>query len=59
MQTRAPAEPEVRDFSAEVVGIDDRTVTLDETYFYAESGGQPADRGTLGDARVVDVQTGE
>ncbi|MFD1686704.1 alanyl-tRNA editing protein [Halobellus litoreus] len=59
MQTRAPAEPEVREFSAEVVGIDDRTVTLDETYFYAESGGQPADRGTLGDARVVDVQTGE
>ena len=59
MQTRAPAEPDVREFSAEVVGIDGRTVTLDETYFYAESGGQPADRGTLGDARVVDVQTGE
>ncbi|QCC47096.1 alanyl-tRNA editing protein [Halobellus limi] len=59
MQTRAPEEPEVREFSAEVVGVDDRTVTLDHTYFYAESGGQPADRGTLGGTRVVDVQEGD
>jgi alanyl-tRNA synthetase len=57
MQTRAPSEPEVREFTAEVVGVDDRTVTLDETYFYAESGGQPADRGTLSGVPVVDVQT--
>ncbi|WP_311174217.1 alanyl-tRNA editing protein [Halobellus ordinarius] len=56
MQTRAPAEPEVREFTAAVVDVDDRTVTLDRTYFYAESGGQPADRGTLGGRRVVDVQ---
>jgi alanyl-tRNA synthetase len=56
MQTRAPAEPEVREFTAAVVDVDDRTVTLDRTYFYAESGGQPADRGTLGGIRVVDVQ---
>ncbi|MFD1597384.1 alanyl-tRNA editing protein, partial [Halobellus rarus] len=59
MQTRAPEEPEVREFSAEVVGVDDRTVTLDHTYFYAESGGQPADRGTLDGTRVADVQKGE
>ena len=57
MQTRAPAEPEIREFRAEVVGVDDRTVTLDQTYFYAESGGQPADRGTIDGARVTDVQT--
>ncbi len=32
---------------------------LDRTYFYPESGGQPADRGTLGGADVVDVQEDE
>jgi alanyl-tRNA synthetase len=31
-------------------------VELDATYFYPESGGQGADRGTLGGATVVDVQ---
>jgi len=31
-------------------------VELESTYFYPESGGQEADRGTLGGARVTDVQ---
>jgi alanyl-tRNA synthetase len=56
MQSLAPEEPDVREFAAEVVEVDDRTVTLDETHFYAESGGQPADRGTIDGVRVVDVQ---
>ena len=30
-------------------------VILDRTAFYPEGGGQPADHGTLGDARVLDV----
>ena len=30
-------------------------VVLDRTAFYPEGGGQPADRGTLGEARVLDV----
>ena len=30
-------------------------VALDRTAFYPEGGGQPADHGTLGDARVLDV----
>src|SRR5262245_14225556 len=31
-------------------------VELEATYFYPESGGQEADRGRIGAARVVDVQ---
>lgn len=34
-------------------------VRLEQTYFYPESGGQEADRGRIGSARVVDVQAGE
>jgi alanyl-tRNA synthetase len=56
MQTRAPAEPDVREFEATVRGVDGRDVILDRTYFYAESGGQPADRGTLAGVPVADVQ---
>jgi alanyl-tRNA synthetase len=54
--TRAPAEPYERSFEATVERVDGREVVLSETYFYAESGGQPADRGTVGGVQVVDVQ---
>ena len=54
--TRAPAEPYERSFEATVERVDGREVVLSETYFYAESGGQPADRGTVGSVQVVDVQ---
>ena len=33
-------------------------VTLDQTAFYPEGGGQPADEGTLGEAKVLDVKEG-
>lgn len=52
----AATEPYVTDFEAAVRAVDGDEVQLDETYFYAEGGGQPADRGTLNGIEVVDVQ---
>jgi misacylated tRNA(Ala) deacylase len=50
----------LREMAATVTGVDGNRVALDRTVFYAQSGGQPADRGTLtwegGEARVVDVR---
>lgn len=52
-------EPYRTRFTAHVVEQliwqDHPAVVLDRTAFYPTSGGQPADRGTLGDAAVVDV----
>ncbi|ACG75556.1 phosphoesterase DHHA1 [Anaeromyxobacter sp. K] len=53
-------DPDRLTFEARVVGV--RTLAgrpalvLDRTAFYPEGGGQPADRGRLGGAAVVDVQ---
>jgi alanyl-tRNA synthetase len=58
MPTLASADPEIRTFTATVESVDDRRVLLEETYFYAEGGGQPADRGTIDDVAVSDVQHG-
>ncbi|EMA13302.1 alanyl-tRNA editing protein [Haloarcula marismortui] len=56
MTGTAAAEPTVTTFTSTVDRIDTTAVVLTETYFYAEGGGQPADRGTLGGVEVVDVQ---
>lgn len=57
--THAPAEPYTTRFESVVERLDGREVILEETFFYAESGGQPADRGMLADRTVEDVQHSE
>jgi alanyl-tRNA synthetase len=52
--------PELLAFDAVVCEVrtlgDHPAVVLDRTAFYPEGGGQPADRGDLGDVAVLDVQ---
>jgi len=56
------ADSYAREVDALVTAIDGTRVALDQTVFYAQGGGQPADHGTLvwegGEARVVDVRKG-
>jgi misacylated tRNA(Ala) deacylase len=45
----------LREFDATVVAVDGNAVALDRTAFYPGGGGQPADAGHLGTARVTKV----
>lgn len=54
--------PTVRTFETVVADVKEQQgywVALEKSYFYPESGGQPADRGTLNGIEVLDVQLEE
>ena len=53
---RAAAEPYATRFETEVTSIDGRRVWLERSHFFGASGGQPADRGTIADVEVADVE---
>jgi Ser-tRNA(Ala) deacylase AlaX len=54
-------DPYLTSLQAKVTSVEGSTITLDRTIFYAFSGGQASDRGTIGgypvlDARKVDLE---
>ncbi|MFA9417459.1 alanyl-tRNA editing protein [Natrinema sp. HArc-T2] len=53
---RAAAEPYATRFETEVTSIDGRRVWLERSHFYGASSGQPADRGTIADIDIADVE---
>ena len=48
-----------REFDARVISSNNEELVLDQTCFFASSGGQPSDIGKIGDCAVVDVKTRE
>ena len=50
----------IKEFEAEITELRETDtgvfLTLKDNYFYPESGGQPADKGSIGNAQVLDVQ---
>lgn len=61
MQTRKLyyRDPYLHTFKAKVVAVKPGWIALDQTAFYPEGGGQPADQGWLQGQRVTDVQIDE
>jgi alanyl-tRNA synthetase len=54
-------DPYITEWQSTIVSLDEKAdgvyLMLEETAFYPEGGGQPADRGTIGGITVLDVQS--
>ena len=50
------AYPYQKEIDARVLAIDGLEVILDRTLCYPEGGGQPGDRGTMGESRILDTR---
>ena len=52
-------DPYIREFGAEVRACEEKNgkylILLDRTAFFPEGGGQPGDRGRIGDAVILDT----
>lgn len=53
---QAAISPDRLSFESTVRRQEGTSIELEESYFFAESGGQPADRGTIGEIEVIDVR---
>lgn len=51
-------QPYLQEIEAKVLAIDGLEVVLDRTICYPEGGGQPGDRGTMGESRILDTHKG-
>ncbi|MCL5280785.1 MAG: hypothetical protein M1376_12865 [Planctomycetes bacterium] len=49
-------QPDVLETEVEVVTVGPNQVTIDPILFHPEEGGQPADRGAIGEALIKDIQ---
>jgi len=48
--------PDVYEVEVEVKSVGERRVTVDPIVFHPDEGGQPADKGTIGESAVLDVE---
>jgi alanyl-tRNA synthetase len=56
MERKYWTHPNVFEAEVEVMAVEPGKVTIDPVLFHPDEGGQPADKGTIGDAVVCDVQ---
>ncbi|NQV31883.1 MAG: hypothetical protein HQ515_04270 [Phycisphaeraceae bacterium] len=57
MQRLYWTDPTLCELEVDVKALDDHTITIDPILFHPEEGGQPADKGSVGDATILGVNS--